>query len=130
MNYYLKEVTRIKEERYSNERQLETVIETRRYINNHFNKDLNLDLLSNLRYTSKFHLLRLFKQYYGQTPRQYLIEKRIEQAKKLLLEGKSMTDTCFEIGYESPSAFSTLFKSRVGLSPTAFQKRAIFTKSD
>ncbi len=130
MTYYLKEITRIKDDCYSNKGQLDTVIGTRHYINNNFEKKLNLDLLSNVRFTSKFHLLRLFKKYYGQTPRQYLIDKRIEKAKELLKKGTNMTDTCFEIGFDSPSSFSTLFKSRVGLTPTEFQKRAIFTKPD
>src|SRR5690606_18359138 len=106
---------------------LDTVIGTRHYINKHFDRELNLDFLSKVRFTSKFHLLRLFKKYYGQTPKQYIIDKRIEQAKSLLKKGTNITDTCFEVGFESPSSFSTLFKSRVGLTPTAFQKRATFT---
>jgi AraC-like DNA-binding protein len=74
-------------------------------------------------FTSKFHLLRLFKKYYGQTPKQYLIEKRIEKAKELLQEGETVTETCFATGFGSPSSFSTLFKSRVGLTPVEFQKK-------
>jgi AraC-like DNA-binding protein len=130
MTYYLKEITRIKSICYSNKAQIDTVIGTRHYINNNFDKELNLDLLSHIRFTSKFHLLRLFKKYYGQTPKQYLTDKRIEQAKELLNKGTNVSETCFDIGFESPSSFSTLFKSRVGLTPTEFQKRATFTKSD
>jgi AraC-like DNA-binding protein len=130
MTYYLKEITRIKNNCYPNQGQLDTVIGTRHYINNNFDKELNLDLLSHIRFTSKFHLLRLFKRYYGQTPMQYLIERRLDKSKELLLKGQSVTETCFDIGFESPSSFSTLFKSKFGLTPTEFQKRAIFTKSD
>ncbi len=122
-NYYLQEITRIKNECYSNKGQLETVIGTRHYINNHFDKELNLKLLSHIRFTSKFHLLRLFKRYYGQTPMQYLTDKRLEQSKIYLKKGSSVYETCFDIGFESPASFSTLFKSRFGLSPTAFQKK-------
>jgi AraC-like DNA-binding protein len=130
MTYYHKEITRIRNICYSNKGQIETVIETRHYINTNFDKELNLDLLSHIRFTSKFHLLRLFKRYYGQTPKQYLIDKRIEKAKELLLQGTNVTETCFDIGFDSPSSFSTLFKSRVGITPSEFQKRATFTKSD
>ena len=130
MTYYLKEITRIKNNCYSNQGQLDTVIGTRDYINNNFDKELNLDLLSHIRFTSKFHLLRLFKRYYGQTPMQYLIDRRLDKSKELLLKGQSVTETCFDIGFESPSSFSTLFKSKFGLTPTEFQKRAIFTRSD
>ena len=130
MTYYLKEITRIKNTCYSNRGQLDTVIGTRHFIENNFDKELNLKLLSHIRFTSKFHLLRLYKRYYGQTPKQYLIDKRIEQAKKLLTKGTAVAETCFDIGFNSPSSFSTLFKSRVGLSPAEFQKRATFTKSE
>ena len=130
MTYYHKEITRIGSICYSNKGQIETVIGTRHYINNNFEKELNLDLLSHIRFTSKFHLLRIFKRYYGQTPKQYLTDKRIEKAKELLIQGTNVTETCYNIGFDSPSSFSTLFKSRIGLTPSEFQKRAIFTKSD
>jgi AraC-like DNA-binding protein len=130
MTYYHKEIARIGNLCYSNKGQIETVIGTRHYINNNFDKVLNLDLLSHIRFTSKFHLLRLFKRYYGQTPKQYLTNKRIERAKELLRQGTNVTETCFDIGFDSPSSFSTLFKSRVGITPSKFQKRATFAKSD
>ena len=128
MTYYFRQVTKVMNDCYSNKGQLDTVMGMRHYINNHFDKELNLDFLSSVCFTSKFHLLRLFKRYYGQTPKQYLIDKRIEHAKKLLKEGNTITNTCFEVGFDNLSSFSTLFKTRVGLKPTEFQKRAIFTK--
>ena len=130
MTYYLKEITRIKNNCYANQGQLDTVFGTRHYINNNFDNELNLDLLSHIRFTSKFHLLRLFKRYYGQTPMQYLIDRRLDKSKELLLKGQNVTETCFDIGFECPSSFSTLFKSKFGLTPTEFQKRAILTRSD
>ena len=128
MTFYQSEINRIRSICYSNKGQIETVIGTRHYINNNFDKELNLDLLSHIRFTSKFHLLRLFKKYYGQTPKQYLTDKRMEKAKELLKKGMNVTETCFEIGFESPSSFCTLFKSREGMTPNEFQKRATFTK--
>jgi len=129
MTFYQNEINRIRSICYSNKGQIDTVIGTRHYINNNFDKDLNLDLISRIRFTSKFHLLRMFTRYYGRTPKQYLTDKRIEKAKELLNKGTTVTETCFDIGFESPSSFSTLFKSRVGLTPTEFQKRATFAKS-
>lgn len=130
MTHYQSEIIRIRDICYSNKAQIETVIGARHYINNNFDRELNLNLLSRTRFTSKFHLLRLFKKYYGQTPKQYLTDKRIEKSKELLKNGRSVSETCFAVGFESQSSFCTLFKKRVGLTPTEFQKRATFTKSD
>ena len=129
MLFYLKEITRIKGVCYSNQWQIATIIRTRNYINSNLDKELNLDSLSKTHFASKFHLLRLFKKYYGQTPIQYLTDKRIEKAKKLLNEGLNVTETCFDVGFESPSSFCTLFKNRVGVSPSKY-KKSIFAKSD
>jgi AraC-like DNA-binding protein len=130
MTHYQSEIIRIRNICYSNKAQIETVIGARHYINNNFDRELNLNLLSRTRFTSKFHLLRLFKKYYGQTPKQYLTDKRIEKSKELLKNGRSVSETCFAVGFESLSSFCTLFKQRVGLTPTEFQKRATFTKSE
>ena len=122
MTFYESEIKRIRSIVYSNQGQLDTVIGIRNYIDNNYETDLNLDLLSHIRFVSKFHLLRLFKRYYGQTPNQYLTDKRIEKSKEYLKKGMNITETCFTIGFESPSSFSTLFKNRTGLTPSEFQK--------
>ena len=128
MNFYQREINRIRSICYSNEGQIVTVIGIRNFIDRNFEKELNLDLLSHIRYTSKFHLLRLFKKYYGLTPKQYLTNRRIEESKNNLKKGMSVTETCFSVGFGSPSSFSTLFKSKIGLTPIEFQKRATFAK--
>jgi AraC-like DNA-binding protein len=128
MNFYQQEINRISKICYKNEGQIKTVIRTKRFIENNFEKELNLDLLSEIQFTSKFHLLRLFKKYYGVTPMHYLIDRRIEKSKEHLTNGMAVTETCFAVGFESPSSFSTLFKNKIGIAPVEFQKRAISTK--
>lgn len=125
MTFYEKELNRIRSIVYSNEGHIKTVIGIRNYIENNYDVNLNLDLLSHIQYVSKYHMLRLFKKYYGQTPRQYLIDKRIEKSKEQLKNGMSVTETCFAVGFESLSSFSTLFKTKTGKSPTEFQKEQL-----
>lgn len=122
-SFYHRELKKIKSRYYRNQAQLDTVISVRKYIGDHADRNLDLQQLSALHFTSKFHLLRLFKRYYGQTPGQYLIEKRMEMARDLLKEGKSVTETCYASGWESLSAFSTAFRARMGESPSAYQKK-------
>lgn len=128
MNFYQQEINRISKICYKNEGQLQTVIRTKKFIDTHFEKELNLNLLSDSQFTSKFHLLRLFKKYCGVTPMQYLIDRRIEKAAEYLKNEMTVTETCFAVGFECPSSFSTLFKNKMGLAPLEFQKRAILAK--
>ena len=128
MTHYEAKLKEIRSDLYSNQRQLDTVIGIRNFIDNNYENDLNLDLLSHLRFVSKFHLLRLFKKYYGQTPKQYLIDTRIKKSKEYLQNGMTVTEACFAVGFQSLSSFSGLFKSRNGMSPSEFQKRATLEK--
>ncbi|WP_435622921.1 helix-turn-helix domain-containing protein [Flagellimonas sp.] len=125
MTFYESQISHIKKVCYSNDKQIETVIATRNFIDHNFEKDLKLDLLSHLLFTSKYHLQRLFKRYYGLTPRQYLIDKRIERSKEYLVKGMSVTETCFAVGFESLGSFSTLFKTKTGMSPSRFQNEQL-----
>lgn len=129
MTFYQSEINRIKKICFSNERQLDAVVRAKKYIDNNFDKEVNLVLLANIGFASKFHLLRLFKKYYGMTPKQYMTEKRIEKSVQNLKSGMTVTETCFSVGFDCPSSFSTLFKTKIGLAPSEFQKRATFTKS-
>lgn len=122
MTYYQRQLDRIRGLIYSNQGQIDTIIRAKNYIEDHYDSDLNLDLLAETHFVSKYHLLRLFKKYYGLTPRQYLIDVRIEKSKEHLKTGTSVTETCFAVGFESLGSFSTLFKRKTGKTPAQFQK--------
>jgi AraC-like DNA-binding protein len=94
----------------------------RRLIDASFDSPLNLDALSSEACFSRYHFIRLFKRAFHQTPHQYLTEKRIERAKELLASSRlSVTDVCFEVGFQSLGSFSTLFHKRVGVSPLLYR---------
>ena len=128
MTFYQQEIERVRKEIFSNQGQINAVVGIKRYIDTHYSSKLDLDVLANERFLSKYHLLRVFKKYYGQTPRQYLIETRIQKSKEYLIQGISVTETCFAVGFESLGSFSTLFKNRTGRSPSKFQKEQLSRK--
>lgn len=63
---------------------------------------------------------RRFQQELGLTFTEWLRQKRLLHASELLASGCSVLDTALAIGYDSPSAFSAMFKSRTGLSPREY----------
>ncbi len=71
---------------------------------------------------SRAFLARSFAQAFGAPPHQYLTQLRLEQAKRLLARGASVTEVCVEVGFESLGSFSSSFHRRVGVSPRAWQQ--------
>ena len=72
----------------------------------------------------KLHFNRIFKEYSGITISQYVKEKRIELAKKLLTDtDKTVDEVCVEVGYKDTANFYQIFKSATGISPRQFCKR-------
>jgi AraC-like DNA-binding protein len=78
--------------------------------------EVNLSLAAFCRYmkkTTKFTYTDFVNQY------------RIQHAKKLLIQDKNVTETCFESGFESLSYFNRIFKKWTGESPSRFRKRSL-----
>lgn len=95
----------------------------RTYIDQHYDQPLTLDHISGEAGFSPFHFIRLFRAAYRQTPHQYLMQRRIDQAKQLL--GSSdlpIQDVCVEVGFESLGSFTSLFRRVTGLTPAAYRR--------
>ena len=93
------------------------------YLLDNMHKSLDLDEISREACLSKYHFLRLFRQVFGQTPHQYLIDKRLEMAKKLLLTTNwGLLEICHSIGLKDVSSFGRRFKRTYGHSPAAYRK--------
>lgn len=71
---------------------------------------------------SPFHFQRMFKRAFGETPHEFLTRQRIEHAQNLLRNGHSVTEVCYEVGYESLGSFSTKFARQVGVPPSEFRR--------
>lgn len=102
------------------------IIAAKIFIDTNFEKNINISEISDKAYFSKFHFIRLFKKIYGKTPYTYLTTVRIENAKKLLKKGISVTNVCFAVGFDSLSSFSGLFKRTTGLSPSDYSSNQKF----
>lgn len=96
----------------------------RRYIDECYDLPLDLTEISKQACLSRYHFLRLFRDTFDTTPHQYLIQRRIERAKELLrVRSLSVTDVCFEVGFQSLGSFSALFRKCVGDAPIKYRRR-------
>ena len=104
---------------------LERLGRAREFIDHCYDHPLSLEQMSEKACFSRYHFLRLFRQTYEKTPHQYLIERRIEKAKELLIaDDLRVTDVCFEVGFQSLGSFSSLFQKRVGHAPITYREKA------
>jgi AraC-like DNA-binding protein len=95
----------------------------RAFIDHCYDHPISLDQMSSQACFSRYHFLRLFRQAFNKTPHQYLIERRIEKAKELLIANLRVTDVCFEVGFQSLGSFSSLFHKYVGHAPVIYRQR-------
>jgi len=69
---------------------------------------------------------RLFKQYIGLAPAQYIAQLRLQRAKELLsTSAKSIKEIAVEMNYESVDYFSTQFRRQTKMTPTQYRKGSV-----
>ncbi len=90
--------------------------------------DQNYASIKNIHEVAKeFHismatLERHFKTYVAISPKKYLLNKKLSCACRLLRQGTSVTDACFESGFSDFSHFIALFKKTFGTTPLKYKK--------
>lgn len=87
-----------------------------------YREELDVKRLAALAGMSEAHFIRTFTEVFAETPHRYLQRRRVERAMYLLRERKlSVTDACFEVGFNSLGTFSRTFKEVVGVTPADYR---------
>lgn len=96
----------------------EKVVDVIAYIGEHLADEINVDVLADQFYISKYYLMRQFKEATGYSIHQYINEKRVRSARRMILSGMPASKACYECGFHDYSTFARRFKEIVGTAPS------------
>ena len=96
----------------------------RRYFQEHYNEDINIEEYALSRNMSVSYFLKKFKEVTTKSPMQYILGIRISNAVSLLESTDyNVTEISTIIGYDNPLYFSRIFKKQKGVSPSDYRKQ-------
>ena len=100
-----------------------------KYMNRHCRESLPIEELARRAGYQKNYFIALFRQLFAVTPHHYLQRRRIEYARRMLIDNNEKLESiAIELGYGSAFHFSKVFKQHTGISPSIFRQRANFRK--
>lgn len=92
------------------------------YINSHLGEELDLEKLAEISNFSSFHFHRIMRAYLNEPLWTFIIRLRIETAARLLqFTNEAANEIAYKVGYDTPAAFSNVFKKRFGVTPLEFR---------
>ena len=92
------------------------------YVDQNLNAELDSDSLCKTFFISRTKLYQLSVSAYGKSISKLILFKRIERAKELLKNGRTVSQTATDVGFYNSNYFSKVFKKEVGVSPVEYKK--------
>jgi AraC family transcriptional regulator len=100
--------------------QLKTVID---YVRSYTHANISLTDLASCVHLSPFHFSRLFRQTLGISPYQYVLQMKIEHAKKMIIHySGSLSEIAYTLNFTDQAHFSNVFKKVTGICPREFMQ--------
>ena len=96
------------------------------YIQNNYNKDISVDILSEMCHLSKYNFMRKFKTITGSPVHKFIIDYRMMQAKRLLSTTElNVKEVALHVGFSDNMYFSRAFKKHFGISPSEYKEQVM-----
>jgi AraC-like DNA-binding protein len=94
-----------------------TVLRAAAYLRDHLAENVTLDELARSASSSKYHLVRQFRNVMGTPPHAYQLALRVQHARRLLERGWSPAEAAAETGFVDQSHLHRHFRRRLGITP-------------
>src|SRR5256712_561684 len=92
------------------------------YVQDNLHRELRLAELSGLVHMSPYHFARLFRRSAGVSPHRFLVQRRIAQARALLVaQTLPIAEIARSVGFRTPSHFTTTFRRMTGVTPSVYR---------
>lgn len=123
----ISQIKRIPAQRRSTQQELfRRVSKAKNYLDEYYQEDVPNAQLAELSAMSEYHFFRTFKQVFGLSPHQYLLDRRLKQALALLKTRRyTVTDIAHLTGFIDVYSFSKAFKKAFGIPPSTLQNSKI-----
>ena len=113
------------------DQELARLVPAMKFMRQEFHRGPTLNEIAKQVHLSPFHFHRRFAELLGLTPKHYLLECQISQAKvELLSRRKELSQIATDCGFAHQSHFTSRFKQATGLTPTRWRRLASDTKRD
>lgn len=98
--------------------------EVREFLEEHYRETIPLDRLAEQFHLNKYYLTRIYREQFGLTINQYLLQFRITKAKQMLrFTDEKIESIGFACGIGEPQYFSRVFRKLEGMSPSEYRER-------
>lgn len=95
------------------------------YVNDHFMQPLKLETLARRFGISVSYLAHEFGKYTGRSVYDYILYRRVLQAKEMISSGVNLNETAYRCGFGDYSSFLRCFKKMAGMTPKAYRKMSM-----
>ena len=102
------------------------VLELKKFLDDNIELKVNLDRYCREKQRSCANMIRRFKKYFGTSPYDYLMQKRIEEARLMLRHSAfSVKEIASRLKFSDQYYFSNYFKRKTGMSPQKYRKGVV-----
>lgn len=101
----------------------DNIVKIKQYIDENYLTINSVAEIAEHFFYSREHVSRLFKECYGTNLADYLNTLKVRHSKRMLEQGSSVTDACYQSGFRNMSTFATTFRDQVFMNPSSYRKK-------